>query len=160
MEILQGKTGQAERRLNDIELTAPGHLKIALARATLFEATNRLERIPAILTKHLKAPQGAGRVHLQLADSYARTGKIREAINLLNQGLKIWRRHLQLSNAYTFYLGLTGDYRRAIDILTDMQSFNHPYNQLFHHRLRMYRYKAGQINNYKAMDSQYNQFGR
>ncbi len=160
LEILQGKTEQAERRLNDIELTAPGHLKITLARATLFEATNRLERVPAILKKHLKTAQGAGRIHLKLANSYARTGKIREAINLLNQGLKIWRRHLELSNAYTFYLGLIGDYPRAIDILTDMQSFNHQYNQLFHHRLRMYRYKAGQINNFKAMDSHYNQYSR
>ncbi len=157
MEIRQGNTEQAEKRLKDVELVAPGHLKIALTRATLFEATNRLEKIPSILKKHLASPQGEGRVHLKLADSYARTGKIREAIRLLGQGLNIWRRDLELSNAYSFYLGLSGEYRRAIEILTDMQSFRHKYNQLFHHRLRMYRYKAGQINNFKAMGSQFNQ---
>jgi tetratricopeptide (TPR) repeat protein len=149
LEVRRGQFQQAEQRLEKIESITPGHWETALVKAKLYESTGRIELVPSVLSVFLTTADGGGRVHLTLSNAYARTGNIKKSIEVLEQGIKTWSRHLELTQALTFYLGLTEQYSRAIELLEDLQTFKHKYNELFYHRLRLYYYKAGMMKRFK-----------
>lgn len=144
MEIRQGKIHDAEKRLKRIEGFFPENLEVALVKAALFMQREQVDKVVPLLKPYLKQSKGKGRIQLILAEAFVQQNKMKNAIQILEDSLKIWPRHAELAQAYTFYLGAMSMYQKAISVLEDMQTFKHKYSRLFYYRLRQYYYHNGQ----------------
>jgi len=149
MEIRQGKIQGAEKRLERIKGLFPENLEVALVQAKLSIKMKQIDKVVPLLTPYVAFPKGKGRIQLVLAEALVQQNKIEQAIKLLERGLKIWPRHVELIQEYTLYLGATGMFGKAIPLLEDMQTFKHKYSRLFYYRLRQYYYQNGQMDKFK-----------
>ncbi len=143
LEIRQGQYHSAENRLKRISAVYPNNLDIALTHSRLLLQKKQAEGIPPLLIPYLSAKKSSGRVHLLIAESLIQQAKTKKALKILAQGLKRWPHSPDLVEAYTFYLGLTGNHNEAIPLLEEMQTFPHKHNRLFYYRLRAYYYQVG-----------------
>ncbi len=149
IEIAKDRIKLAENRLNHVESIYPGTLPVALQRAAIFEKMGKTDQIPSLLKPHLSNPKGKGKVHLLTGEAHGRLGDLSAAINVLKKGLEKWPRQLDLVQAYSFYLGLAGRYDIAIEVLEDIQSFDHTLKLMFYHRLKTFYYQSGKMEKYK-----------
>ena len=156
MEILRGRYRAAEKRLRLVLQHKPHDIDAVLVLAKLYFATQRADRIPPLLTPYVSNERGKGQVHRQLAEAWIQLNQIEQAVTVLEDGLENWPRHPELVQMQTLYLGLMGDYEKAIRILEDMQTFNHKYRQLFHYRLSGYYHKTGNREKFKEYLYRYN----
>ena len=156
MEIRRGHYQSAEKRIRLVLRTEPRDVDTVLVLSQLFFRRQQIDRIPPLLTPYLSDPRGRGRVHLQLAEAWVQLDRMDEAVAMLEEGLEIWPRHPELAQVQTLYLGVMGEYRKAIRILEEMQTFEHKYNRLFHYRLSGYYHKTGDRETFKQYLYRYN----
>lgn len=149
IEIGRDRVHLAEQRLKQAEVLFPGSLPIVLQKAAILEKKDQLEAVPKLLADYLQNPTGKGKVHFLVGEAYGRMGNLPEAIDVLEKGLETWPRNLELVQALSFYLGLVKRFDRAIEILEDIQSFNHRYKQLLFYRLKSYYYQSGKMERYR-----------
>ncbi|MBU2514079.1 tetratricopeptide repeat protein [bacterium] len=149
IDIARNRIAAAESRLNHIESIYPGTLAVSLQRAAILEKLGKIDEIPSQLKNHLTDLEGRGKVHLLMAEAYGKQENLEAAINLLSKGLERWPRQLELVQAYSFYLGLAGKYDRAIEVLEDIQSFNHTFKLMFFYRLKSFYFQSGKMEKYK-----------
>ena len=155
LEIEQGKYATAEKRLARLEALNPSNIDLVLVKSQLLYKTKRMAEIPPLLQPLLTKKNVKAKVHLLLAEIYVEQMNLQKAISILSEGLTRWPRHPELALAYTQYLGLEGRYDEAIQIIEEMQTYRHKYNELFYHRLRTYYYRAGEKEKFKAYPRNY-----
>jgi len=150
IDIEQGKFASAEKRLRRVEAIAPESVEIALVKSKLLFKMKRIEEIPALLEPFRSGNLGNGKVQLLLAEALLQQDQLSKAIAVLEEGLDRWPRHPELAQSYTLYQGLAGNYKEAIRIMEEMQTYPHKYNQLFYHRLRAYYFQSGQMDKFRS----------
>ncbi len=156
MEIQRGQYQAAGQRLKMVLALKPHEIEAVLIKAKLLFITDKIDQIPPLLWPYLTNKRAKGRVHQQLAEALVQLDRMEKALSVLTDGLENWPRHPELTQMQTLYLGITGEYAKAIRILEDMQSFEHKYNQLFHYRLSGYYYKTGEKEKFRKYLYRYN----
>ena len=155
LDIVQGKFASAEKRLARLEALSPVNIDLALAKSNLFYKMKRISEIPPLLEPLKSNANASAQVYLLLAEIYLEQMDLQKAVSVLAEGLERWPRHPELAQAYTMVLGLAGDYNKAIEMMEEMQTYQHKYNQLFYYRLRTYYFQAGEKEKFRVYPRNY-----
>ena len=144
LEVLRGQFGPARIRLDQILARFPNDFDAILAKAKLYFHTKEYKNLLPLLDPYLSQASGSVEVPLLLGESLIQLGETEQAIEVFKTGLQNWPRNPELAQAYTLYLGLVGREEEAIQILEEMQDFEHKYSQLFKNRLASYYFRTGE----------------
>ncbi|MDH5559356.1 MAG: tetratricopeptide repeat protein [Deltaproteobacteria bacterium] len=154
IEILQGMHNDAEKRLKRVFKLFPEHFQAKMIFTKLLFYRKSFDEIIKVLSPYLKSDKVNGEVYLYLAEAWVQKNNIQRAIEILESGVNIWPRDLELIQAYTFYLGIHKQYKKAVQLLEDALTFKHQYRSLFSYRLGYYYFLMGDNKKFKQVAQQ------
>jgi len=138
-----GEIKKAEETLETLLSLFPDSFEGKLTLGKLRFTQKKFPQVITLLTPYLKGGLGKGAAHLLVAKSYVLNNQLEQALQVLQTGIRIWRRNPDLVEASTLYLGMLKRYDQAITLLEEMGEAPHKFSQLFKSRLISYHFQKG-----------------